>query len=158
MLRITIDEDTSLITFKLEGRIAGEWVDELERAWLAEADRDKLIKVDLTGVTFVDEEGKNLLGHMFERGSSLYATDCMNRSMIQGLKRKRQLPTGNGKHNPLTKAFMAAVIVLLSGAGSLRGQGPVENALKQNLQFTVAAVPHAHWSRAAGDIGQLRSQ
>jgi len=96
MLRVTIDKDTSLITLKLEGRIAGEWVDELERAWLEEAGRSNLIKVDLTGVTFVDEEGKKLLGRMVERGSNLYATDCMNRSIIEQITRKRYTHAGNG--------------------------------------------------------------
>ena len=101
MLRVTIDEDTSLITFKLEGRITGEWVNELERAWLAEDDLGKLIKVDLSGVTFVDEEGKKLLGRMFERGSSLYARDCMNRSIIEEIKRKGKPHAGNGLRKSL---------------------------------------------------------
>jgi hypothetical protein len=100
MLRVTIDRDASLITFKLEGRLAGEWVDELERAW-AETGQAKLIKVDLTGVMFVDEEGKKLLGRMLEEGSNLYATDCMNRSIIEQLKRKRHPHAGNGLHNSL---------------------------------------------------------
>lgn len=101
MLRVTIDKDESLITFKLEGRITGEWVDELERAWLEESGRRKLTKVDLTGVTFVDEEGKKLLGRMVEEGSNLYATDCMNRSIIEEITRKRHAHTDNGLRNPL---------------------------------------------------------
>jgi len=101
MLRITIDKGTSLMTFKLEGRVAGEWVDELERAWLEEAGRGKLINVDLTGVTFVDEEGKKLLGRIVERGSNLYATDCMNRSIIEQIMRKRHPHAGNGLNHSL---------------------------------------------------------
>ena len=98
MLRVTIERHTSLITFKLEGRIAGEWVDELERAWLDEAGRSNLIEVDLTGVTFVDEQGKKLLGRMAEQGSNLYATDCMNRSIIEEIRRKGHPHSGNGAH------------------------------------------------------------
>jgi hypothetical protein len=101
MLKITIDKDRGPITFKLEGRVAGKWIGELERAWLVEADGSKLIKVDLTGVTFVDEEGKKLLGRMVEQGSSLYATDCMNRSMIEQITHKRHRHAGNGLHNSL---------------------------------------------------------
>jgi hypothetical protein len=101
MLKITIDKDGGPITFKLEGRVAGEWIDELERAWLVEADRSKLINVDLTGVTFVDEEGKKLLGRMVEQGSSLHATDCMNRSIIEQITRKRQQHAGNGLQDSL---------------------------------------------------------
>jgi len=101
MLRVTIDRAASLITFKLEGRVAGEWVAELKRAWLAAEDRSKLIKVDLSGVTFVDEEGKKLLGRMVEQGSSLYATDCMNRSIIEQITRKRQPRAGDELHDSL---------------------------------------------------------
>ena len=101
MLRVTIDKDTSLITFKVEGRIAGEWVGELERAWIEEAGRSKPIKVDLTGVTFVDEEGKKLLGRMAEHGSNLYAIDCMNRSIIERITRKRHPHAGNGLRHSL---------------------------------------------------------
>ena len=101
MLRVTIDRDVSLITLKLEGRIAGEWVGELERAWLEEAGRSRLTSIDLTGVTFVDEEGKKLLGRMVEGGSNLYATDCMNRSIIEEITRKRHPHAGNGLRHSL---------------------------------------------------------
>jgi len=101
MLRITVHKDTSPTTFELEGRIAGEWVDELERAWLTEADLGKLVKVDLSGVTFIDEKGKKLLARMFERRSNLYATDCMNRSIIEEIQRKGHPRSGNGLHNAL---------------------------------------------------------
>jgi hypothetical protein len=101
MLRITVHKDRSRTTLKLEGRVAGEWVDELERAWLTEADRGQLIKVDLSGVTFVEEDGKKLLGRMFERGSNLYATDCMNRSIIEEIKRKGHPHAGNGVQDSL---------------------------------------------------------
>jgi len=91
MLRITVQNDASLMTLKLEGKIAGEWVDEVERAWLAQGDRTKAIKVDLTGVTFVAEEGKKLLGLMLKQGSTLEAKDCMNRSLIEQLRHKHLL-------------------------------------------------------------------
>ena len=95
MLRITVQKDASLTTLKLEGKITGEWVGELERAWLTQTERTKAIKVDLTGVTFVAEEGKRLLSRMFEQGSNLEATDCMNRSFIEQLRRKNALSGGH---------------------------------------------------------------
>ena len=101
MLKITIDRNRDPLTFKLEGRIAGEWVDELEQAWLEEVDVGKRIKIDLSGVTFVDEDGKKLLGRMFDGGSNLYATDCMNRSIIEEIKRKHQPRTGDGLDHSL---------------------------------------------------------
>jgi hypothetical protein len=94
MLRITVYKNASLITLKLEGKIAGAWVGELERAWLDQADQKKLVRVDLSGVTFVAEEGKGLLGRMFERGSTLEANDCMNQSLIEQIRRKHLPPDG----------------------------------------------------------------
>lgn len=112
MLKITVQKDASPITLKLEGRIAGQWVDELERAWLAEADRNKSMKIDLSGVTFVDEEGKKLLGWFFEQGSILHATDCMNRSIVEEIQRKHRPPAPNGfLCNLLTKVLTVAIVI-----------------------------------------------
>lgn len=125
MLKITVQKDASLITLKLEGKVAGEWVDELERAWLAQADGTKPVKVDLTGVTFVAEEGKRLLDWMFEQGSILYAEDCMNRSIIEQIRRKHHQHAADGlSHHPLTKLLMAGAIMFCSATGGLRGQEP----------------------------------
>ncbi len=149
MLRITVQKDADLTTLKLEGKIAGDWVGELERAWLGEADRTKSITVELTGVTFVAEEGKKLLGWIFEQGSALRATDCMNRSIIEEIRRKHYRHSSNGLlHNLLTKVLAAAMIIGLSNVGHLRGQDKpslrltlreaVQTALKQNRQVQLA--------------------
>jgi len=104
MLKITVQKDASLITLKLEGKVVGEWVDELERAWLAQADGTKPVKVDLTGVTFVAVGGKRLLSWMVEQGSTLYAEDCMNRSIIEQIQRKHHPRAADGlSHNLLAK-------------------------------------------------------
>jgi outer membrane protein len=148
MLRITIQKDVNLITLKLEGKLARVWVDELERAWLAEADRTKSMKVDMSGVTFVDEEGKKLLGWIFEQGTVLHATDCMNRSIIEAIRRRHHRSTVDGVLKSLLTKVIAATIVVCSATVGVRGQQPgptrltlreaVQTALKQNPQVLLA--------------------
>ena len=104
MLRITVQRDASMTTLKLEGKISGDWVIELSQTWLAECNGTKSIQIDLTGVTFVSDEGKKLLGRIFEQGCVLHARDCMNRSTIEEIWRKHR-QNGRMSHNLLTKVL-----------------------------------------------------
>jgi len=85
MLRITIDKNCRATTLRVEGRLTGPWVDELERAWRAVTPdlRDNRIAVDLTDVTFVGEEGKRLLEAMYAEGARLKASGCVNRRLVE---------------------------------------------------------------------------
>jgi anti-anti-sigma regulatory factor len=85
MLRITIDKNARATTLRLEGRLTGPWVDELERTWraLASDPTDGRVSVDLTDVTFVGEEGKKLLETMYEEGVKLKASGCATRRLVE---------------------------------------------------------------------------
>lgn len=90
MLKITthVSDDATRIT--LEGRLAGPWISELERCWRESdhsAGRRRLI-VDLTGVTFVEQEGKALLTRMYQGGADLLATGCCMRSIVEDAKKQ----------------------------------------------------------------------
>jgi hypothetical protein len=63
MLRITIHEDASGPTMELEGRFAGPWVDEVDRAWhsLTPLVDSKRLCVDIRKVAFADRNGRELL-------------------------------------------------------------------------------------------------
>jgi hypothetical protein len=84
MLRITIDKNSSATTLRVEGRLIGPWVDELERAWrsIASGPTDGPVSVDLTDVTFVGEEGKRLLESMYGEGAKLKACGCVTRRLV----------------------------------------------------------------------------
>jgi hypothetical protein len=84
MLKITIEKGARSTTLRVEGRLTGPWVNELERAWhgLA-ADHDGGVSVDLTDVTFVGEEGKRLLEEMYGDGAKLKATGCATRRLVE---------------------------------------------------------------------------
>ena len=86
MLKITQQQDaasesTSLI---LEGRLGGPWVEELDTCWRQMAANSQGgAVVDLTGVTFVDAEGKTLLTKMWQQGAQLHAVGCLNRCIVE---------------------------------------------------------------------------
>jgi hypothetical protein len=85
MLRITVRESPDTVTLILEGRLAGPWIEEVERAWAAVVGRtsDRHLAVDLSDVTFVEEEGKALLKRIFERGGELRAYDLMTKAIVE---------------------------------------------------------------------------
>ena len=88
MLKITTDRSDDSTRITLEGRLVGPWIGELERCWReseTSAAGRRLI-VDLTGVTFVEQEGKALLTRMHQAGADLIATGCCMRSIVEDAK------------------------------------------------------------------------
>lgn len=85
MLRITIDKNARSTTLRVEGRLTGPWVEELERAWRAviAEPANGHVSVDLTDVTFVGEEGKRLLETMYGEGAKLIASGCVTRRLVE---------------------------------------------------------------------------
>ncbi len=75
MLRITRISEQDAITLKLEGKLAGPWVDELEKSWcsIREPPGDRALMVDLNDVTFIDRAGEMLLKQMHAAGTMLLA-------------------------------------------------------------------------------------
>ena len=85
MLRITIEKNSRSTTLRVEGRLTGPWVDELEQAWRAVNSHaaDGHVAVDLTDVTLVSEEGKRLLGAMYSEGAKLKGAGCVTRRLVE---------------------------------------------------------------------------
>ena len=92
MLKITVQEESDARTVVLEGILAGPWVDELEHTWLTLIGKhfDQLVLVDLSGVTFVDPEGKKVLGRIYDEGADLRASDVMNKAIIEEIEQKHE--------------------------------------------------------------------
>ncbi len=63
MLRITIDESNEAMGFTLAGRLAGPWVEELNRVWSETTPRleGKKVQLDLRDVTYSDAAGRQVL-------------------------------------------------------------------------------------------------
>ena len=73
MLIITVEADTTIVRFRLDGRLAGAGVRELARHWSAAVfnQPQKRVLVDLTGVSSVDVLGKQFLAEVHRHGDSL---------------------------------------------------------------------------------------
>ena len=87
MLRITIIKNPHIITLRVEGRLTGPWVGELEHTWHAVTSdpANGRISVDLTDVTFVGEDGKKLLEAMYGEGVRLKASRCVTRRLVEAI-------------------------------------------------------------------------
>jgi anti-anti-sigma regulatory factor len=84
MLRITIHDNPDVLTFQLEGRLAGAWVREVEecRQRTLAGRCQPAVCFDLTGVTFIDAAGKAYLADMYRRGAEFVAADCLTRAVV----------------------------------------------------------------------------
>lgn len=90
MLKITEQRDAQNLTFKLAGRLAGEWTPELERCWryTTAAQQPASVSLDLTEVTFVDDAGKRLLLAMAEARVKLIAADVQMCALVEQIKQR----------------------------------------------------------------------
>jgi anti-anti-sigma regulatory factor len=84
MLRITVHKKPRALTFQLEGRLTGPWLPALEECWQSTlADRRKpVLRVDLTGVTFIDAAGKACLAALHRQGAKFIAADCATKDIV----------------------------------------------------------------------------
>jgi ABC-type transporter Mla MlaB component len=84
MLRITADDRRRVLSLRLEGRLEGPWVGELDKCWrgmVARLDVPEL-RVDLTGVTFADPAGMAQLVAMHRQGAEFIADDCLTKEIV----------------------------------------------------------------------------
>ena len=87
MLRITVHDRPPVLTFQIEGRLAGPWLRVVEESWRdTRADpRRPTLRVDLTGVTFIDEAGKACLADMHRQGAEIVTADCLTSEIVAGI-------------------------------------------------------------------------
>jgi len=87
MLKINMKIEAGVMTFELEGKLAGPWVKELELSWRSAASTQRIypVRVDLSSVTFIDETGKELLGRIYQEGAELVTTGCLNKCIVEGI-------------------------------------------------------------------------
>ena len=81
-VRVTIHDGDSLVTLKIEGRVAEPLVAELHRTWqdLAPSLGSRKLSVDLRGVTFMDMTGRHLLAEIHAKtGADFLANTPMTK-------------------------------------------------------------------------------
>jgi len=91
MLRITPCDEGNVLTFQLEGKLAGPWVAILRDCWECQLARPggQMIKIDLRAVTFVDAAGKALLAEMSRQDAQFCAGDCAMKAILSELTRAK---------------------------------------------------------------------
>lgn len=87
MLRITTRHTALETTFVVEGKLAGRCVDELEKCWRAAADESQTsILIDLSGVTFIDTCGKQLLALIYKTGATFVTAGLIAKSVVEEIQ------------------------------------------------------------------------
>lgn len=91
MLRVTVHHKAQAITIQLEGRLSRPSLQELDKCWRrAVIGKDKpVVRVDLTGLTFVDDAGKACLAAMYHEGTDFIANDCLTSSIVDEITNPR---------------------------------------------------------------------
>jgi hypothetical protein len=74
MLRITIQDGENTKVVLLEGKIIGAWTEEFDRTWHAlERSLDsRKLQLDLRGVSFVDDRGKQVLREIYRKTNASF--------------------------------------------------------------------------------------
>jgi anti-anti-sigma regulatory factor len=85
VLRITrINATGDPETVKLEGRVAGPWVDELSRVVGRSLAESRRVVLDLSGVTFVDRDGIAVLRSLRARRAKLHGSSTFVAALLNG--------------------------------------------------------------------------
>lgn len=69
MLRITVNTSDAIVGMKLEGRLAGPWVDELINTVLQSNGRSPSMEIDVSDLISADQDGENALFWLHRRGA-----------------------------------------------------------------------------------------
>jgi outer membrane protein TolC/ABC-type transporter Mla MlaB component len=112
MLKITIQKHQSNTTLVLEGKLAGAWVPEVQNCWQGERASAQQLCVDLNGVTFIDADGKALLGRLYREGTTLEANGCLTRAIVAEVSGK---PSDDSTRCVISKFLKRRVKILLVG-------------------------------------------
>jgi ABC-type transporter Mla MlaB component len=106
MLRITVHDNPRALTFQLEGSLAGPWLRELEQCWQSTLARQHkpIVRVDLTGVTFINAAGQACLAALHREGAEFLAADCLTKAVVdeitQAPLRDCDRPNNKGERRP----------------------------------------------------------
>jgi hypothetical protein len=88
MLRIIVERNSNSATMKLAGKLAGPWLAELDRTWtdVQGSTKENDILLDLSDVTFVAPEGRELLELMYRQGARFKTSGCFGKDLIEQIK------------------------------------------------------------------------
>ncbi|HEX6905883.1 MAG TPA: STAS domain-containing protein [Terriglobales bacterium] len=85
MFRATVEHHGDLVTLRIEGRLSGPCLSELENCWrqIVNGNGSRQLVVDLKEVTFVSSQGKQLLEKLCRAGARLTGDGLMTRALVE---------------------------------------------------------------------------
>ena len=84
MLRITVQRSPRRTVLKLEGRLSGAWVAEVDRCWRAASQTCTApTEIDLGDVSLVDAAGEALLARMHRAGVRFVTRGCVMPELVR---------------------------------------------------------------------------
>jgi hypothetical protein len=94
MLRISYLQTEARQQWTLCGQLAGPWVDELRSCWhhITPIAAESRTVIDLSDVTFIDEQGESLLSEMRRAGVAFVATGVETRYLVENLNSNGERP------------------------------------------------------------------
>jgi hypothetical protein len=138
MLRVTIKQEGSTEIWELEGRLSGEWVNELSRLWKERPPQSGLsAEVNLKAVSFIDPAGKQMLAEMRQQGAEIKGCGCMVRALVEEIMGKKRVVEVNGVPKKILTIVLFAGILLGSSVVLCAEHGP---ARLSRLQDRVTAA------------------
>lgn len=99
MFRITAQEESEVMRLRLQGRLVGPFVSELERVWqsLTSSSGSKRLCVDLCDVLYIDAAGRELLAEIYGKtGAEFVADTPLMKHFAQEVKRSSVPNRGQG--------------------------------------------------------------
>ena len=149
MLRITPSEDGEALVLRLEGKLAGPWVEAAAQSWSQfHAQRPEgPIRADLSGLVFVDESGQALLRRMHAEGCVFAGDNCYVEPIVKRATRE----SGFAQPRLLSALSLAG---LLAAAGAAQAAEPMKLSLKQALEIALKQSPQVQ----IADLDQAKAQ
>jgi hypothetical protein len=88
MLRIHVEKGPRRVRIRLEGKLVGPWVKELERCWQCALSRvpSSAVTVELEELTFIDSEAQTLLTAICRSGAQLRARGALCRFVVERIQ------------------------------------------------------------------------
>jgi anti-anti-sigma regulatory factor len=90
MLRIYLEEKCESVTVRVEGKIAGESVEALERFCcnVVGNRHDAKLIIDLDEVLIIDQKGEELLQHLYRSGVTLRGRGMHSKYLVERIQQR----------------------------------------------------------------------
>jgi len=111
MLKITLEDSSTELRFRLEGNLAGPWVGELRQVWqtAASTTAGRSTVADLSDVDFVDECGQSLLADMHHAGVGLVGVTPLMQAVMEEITNSVHCATVEGRSPLAAHVFRTSV-------------------------------------------------